>query len=103
MIRKDCSPLHTEAVTEILPWQARLDELVSQEASLHLREQLFGQEKSLIQEQNHWLSAELENKSSEVLLVRKEKDALQADLNGKLISRDQEVRAYVQLKPFSLS
>ena len=68
---------------------------------MHLREQLFAQEKSLIQEQNHWLSAELENKSSEVLLVRKEKDVLQADLNGKIISRDQEVRVNVYLKSHS--
>ena len=89
---EDCSLLCPEAVMEFLWWQARLDTLVSQEASLRLREQLFSQEKSLIQEQNRWLSAELESKSSEVLLVRKEKDVLQADLQGKVISRDQEVR-----------
>ena len=83
--------------------QSRLDELVGQEASLRLREQLFSQEKSLIQEQNRWLSAELESKSSELLLVRKEKDTLQADLQGKIISRDQEVRVYLYLISFSLS
>lgn len=69
----------------------RLDELASQEASLRLKEHLVQQEKQLVESQNRWLSAELEEKSTQLLELRKEKTNTVAELEGKLNSSQEEV------------
>ena len=47
--------------------------LVSFDISLQLREQLFEQEKKLLQSQNEWLNSELNSKSEILLKLQKDR------------------------------
>ena len=69
----------------------RYDEVITQEASLRLREQLLQQEKQLVKNQNEWLSQELQSKSDQVLQLKKERASTMTDLESKLSAKDQEV------------
>ena len=71
--------------------QSKLDDLIGQEASLKLREQLLNQETVLVRQQNEMLSREVESKSAELLSVRKEKVTMVAELEGKLAMKELEV------------
>ena len=69
----------------------RLDELVVQEASLRLKEQLLQQEKTLLKSQNEWLSSELQSKSEKLLSLRKEKASSVSGLEATLTQKQEEV------------
>ncbi len=81
----------------------RLDELDSEGASLRLRQQLLEQEKTLVRNQNNWLSRELQEKSEEVLRLRKEKTSMVAQLESKVAMKDQEVSGSSELFPCTVS
>lgn len=68
-----------------------LDELVVQEASFRLKEQLLQQEKHLIKSQNEWLSTELQTKSEQLLTLRKEQASTVSDLETRLSQKEEEV------------
>ena len=84
---------------DVLSFQSKLDDFVTQEASLNLREQLLSQEKQLLQQQNQWLTNELETKSKELLEVKKEKTACLSDKEMSLTKKDQEVLSLYQTPP----
>ena len=79
----------------------RLDELVVQDASLKLREQLLEQEKNFIASQNQWLSEELKQKSDELLQLKKERASLVTSVESATTVRDEEVRQPIK-RAFSL-
>ncbi len=68
-----------------------LDELAVQESSLRLKEQLLQQEKTLLKSQNEWLSSELQDKSEQLLGLRKEKVSSLSELESKLSQKQDEV------------
>ncbi len=71
---------------------SRLDELVSQEGALKLKEKLMEQEKDLVVTQNEWMSQELESKSTQLIQLRKERFTSMADLNSQISAKNEEVR-----------
>ncbi len=80
----------------------RLDDLASEGASLRLQQQLLEQEKGMVKTQNTWLSQELQEKSEEVLRLRKEKASVTAQLESKVAMKDQEVRGSLPLQSFHI-
>lgn len=69
----------------------RLDELVSEDSGLRLKEKLLEQEKDLLKTQNDWLSQELECKSEQLIQLRKERTSVVGELESQLSARDEEV------------
>ena len=64
---------------------------MSQEASIRLREQLLVKEKMLIQQQNDWLTKELEVKNSELFALRKEMSTTLNEKDTSISHKDDEV------------
>lgn len=75
-----------------LSLQLKLDELVSQESSTQLKEQLLSREKLLVQQQNDWLTKELELKNTQVFELKKERASILTEKEMLVTSKEQEVR-----------
>ena len=72
----------------------RLDDLLTQEASHDFRHEIWAQEKQIMQQQIECLSKELDNKSEELLAVKKGKASTVSDLESRLTAKDHEVGMY---------
>ena len=62
-----------------------------QDAALKLREQLLEQEKNFMASQNEWLSEDLNQKTDELLQLKKEKATLLTSVESTTTVRDDEV------------
>lgn len=71
--------------------QLKLGELVSQESSTQLKEQLLSREKLLVQQQNDWLTKELELKNTQVFELKKERASILTEKEMLVTSKEQEV------------
>ena len=74
-----------------LSLQLKLGELVSQESSTQLKEQLLSREKLLVQQQNDWLTKELELKNTQVFELKKERASILTEKEMLVTSKEQEV------------
>ena len=75
-----------------VPLFTRLDELMTQEGALKLKEKLLEQEKDLVVTQNEWLTQELNSRSEQLIQLRKERVTTMANLNSQVAIKDEEVR-----------
>ena len=74
---------------------SRLDELVSDESGLRLKERLLEQEKELLKTQNEWLTQELESKSDQLIQLKKERSSTVGELESLISTKEEEVQ-YIQ-------
>ncbi|NXW13441.1 TPR protein, partial [Circaetus pectoralis] len=81
----------TEASTEKVKLQLKLDELQTSDVSLKYREKRLEQEKELLQNQNTWLNAELKAKTDELLHTAREKGNEILELKCNLENKKEEV------------
>ncbi|KFZ65713.1 Nucleoprotein TPR, partial [Antrostomus carolinensis] len=81
----------TEANTEKVKLQLKLDELQTSDVSVKYREKRLEQEKELLQNQNTWLNAELKAKTDELLHTAREKGNEILELKCNLENRKEEV------------
>lgn len=68
-----------------------MDELIAGESALQLKERLLEQEKELLMTQNEWMTQELENKSDQLIQLRKERSSTVGELEGQLATSEEEV------------
>ena len=69
----------------------RLDDLISEDSGLKLKEKLLEQEKDLLKTQNDWLTQELESKSEQLIQLRKERASTVGELESQSSTREEEV------------
>ncbi|NXJ55794.1 TPR protein, partial [Spizaetus tyrannus] len=81
----------TEASTEKVKLQLKLDELQTSDVSMKYREKRLEQEKELLQNQNTWLNAELKAKTDELLHTAREKGNEILELKCNLENKKEEV------------
>ncbi|KAF1531389.1 UNVERIFIED_CONTAM: Nucleoprotein TPR, partial [Eudyptes pachyrhynchus] len=81
----------TEANTEKVKLQLKLDELQTSDVSMKYREKRLEQEKELLQNQNTWLNAELKAKTDELLHTAREKGNEILELKCNLENKKEEV------------
>ncbi|NXJ73717.1 TPR protein, partial [Trogon melanurus] len=81
----------TEANTEKVKLQLKLDELQTSDVSMKYREKRLEQEKELLQNQNTWLNAELKTKTDELLHTAREKGNEVLELKCNLENKKEEV------------
>ncbi|KAF1421352.1 Nucleoprotein TPR, partial [Spheniscus humboldti] len=81
----------TEANTEKVKLQLKLDELQTSDVSMKYREKRLEQEKELLQNQNTWLNAELKAKTDELLRTAREKGNEILELKCNLENKKEEV------------
>ncbi|NWX78688.1 TPR protein, partial [Alca torda] len=81
----------TEANTEKVKLQLKLDELQTSDVSVKYREKRLEQEKELLQNQNTWLNAELKAKTDELLHTAREKGNEILELKCNLENKKEEV------------
>ncbi|NXN96308.1 TPR protein, partial [Rhinopomastus cyanomelas] len=81
----------TEANTEKVKLQLKLDELQTSDVSMKYREKRLEQEKELLQNQNTWLNAELKAKTDELLHTAREKGNEILELKCSLENKKEEV------------
>ncbi|KFP65962.1 Nucleoprotein TPR, partial [Cariama cristata] len=81
----------TEANTEKVKLQLKLDELQTSDVSMKYREKRLEQEKELLQNQNTWLNAELKAKTDELLHTAREKGSEILELKCNLENKKEEV------------
>ncbi|KFP37480.1 Nucleoprotein TPR, partial [Chlamydotis macqueenii] len=81
----------TEANTEKVKLQLKLDELQTSDVSLKYREKRLEQEKELLQNQNTWLNTELKAKTDELLHAAREKGNEILELKCNLENKKEEV------------
>ncbi|KFP79622.1 Nucleoprotein TPR, partial [Apaloderma vittatum] len=81
----------TEANTEKVKLQLKLDELQTSDVSMKYREKRLEQEKELLQNQNTWLNAELKTKTDELLHTAREKGNEILELKCSLENKKEEV------------
>ncbi|NXK00217.1 TPR protein, partial [Corythaixoides concolor] len=81
----------TEANTEKVKLQLKLDELQTSDVSVKYREKRLEQEKELLQNQNTWLNTELKAKTDELLHTAREKGNEILELKCNLENRKEEV------------
>ncbi|NXX76158.1 TPR protein, partial [Urocolius indicus] len=81
----------TEANTEKVKLQLKLDELQTSDVSMKYREKRLEQEKELLQNQNTWLNAELKSKTDELLHTAREKGNEILELKCNLENKKEEV------------
>uniref|UniRef100_A0A8D0F9T9 Nucleoprotein TPR n=1 Tax=Strix occidentalis caurina TaxID=311401 RepID=A0A8D0F9T9_STROC len=80
----------TEANTEKVKLQLKLDELQTSDISMKYREKRLEQEKELLQNQNTWLNAELKAKTDELLHTAREKGNEILELKCNLENKKEE-------------
>ncbi|NXY67433.1 TPR protein, partial [Glareola pratincola] len=81
----------TEANTEKVKLQLKLDELQTSDVSVKYREKRLEQEKELLQNQNTWLNTELKAKTDELLHISREKGNEILELKCNLENKKEEV------------
>ncbi|NXA20135.1 TPR protein, partial [Ibidorhyncha struthersii] len=81
----------TEANTEKVKLQLKLDELQTSDVSVKYREKRLEQEKELLQSQNTWLNTELKAKTDELLHTAREKGNEILELKCNLENKKEEV------------
>ncbi|NXN10944.1 TPR protein, partial [Indicator maculatus] len=81
----------TEANTEKVKLQLKLDELQTSDVSMKYREKRLEQEKELLQNQNNWLNTELKSKTDELLHTAREKGNEILELKCSLENKKEEV------------
>ncbi|NXC19950.1 TPR protein, partial [Corythaeola cristata] len=81
----------TEANTEKVKLQLKLDELQTSDVSVKYREKRLEQEKELLQNQNTWLNTELKAKTDELLHTAREKGNEILELKCNLENKKEEV------------
>ncbi|XP_075363927.1 nucleoprotein TPR isoform X4 [Mycteria americana] len=81
----------TEANTEKVKLQLKLDELQTSDVSMKYREKRLEQEKELLQNQNMWLNTELKAKTDELLHTAREKGNEILELKCNLENKKEEV------------
>ncbi|NXY43464.1 TPR protein, partial [Ceuthmochares aereus] len=81
----------TEASTEKVKLQLKLDELQTSDVSVKYREKRLEQEKELLQNQNTWLNTELKAKTDELLHTAREKGNEILELKCNLENKKEEV------------
>ncbi|NXA49130.1 TPR protein, partial [Nothocercus julius] len=81
----------TEANTEKVKLQLKLDELQTSDVSVKYREKRLEQEKDLLQNQNTWLNTELKAKTDELLHTAREKGNEILELKCNLENKKEEV------------
>ncbi|NXR07038.1 TPR protein, partial [Semnornis frantzii] len=81
----------TEANTEKVKLQLKLDELQTSDVSMKYREKRLEQEKELLQNQNNWLNTELKAKTDELLHTAREKGNEILELKCNLENKNEEV------------
>ncbi|NXI58213.1 TPR protein, partial [Chloroceryle aenea] len=81
----------TEANTEKVKLQLKLDELQTSDVSMKYREKRLEQEKELLQNQNTWLNSELKAKTDELLHTAREKGNEILELKCSLENKKEEV------------
>ncbi|NWS66091.1 TPR protein, partial [Crotophaga sulcirostris] len=81
----------TEANTEKVKLQLKLDELQTSDISVKYREKRLEQEKELLQNQNTWLNTELKAKTDELLHTAREKGNEILELKCNLENKKEEV------------
>ncbi|NWI08052.1 TPR protein, partial [Crypturellus soui] len=81
----------TEANTEKVKLQLKLDELQTSDVSVKYREKRLEQEKDLLQNQNTWLNTELKAKTDELLHTAREKGNEILELKCSLENKKEEV------------
>ncbi|NXX49387.1 TPR protein, partial [Tricholaema leucomelas] len=81
----------TEANTEKVKLQLKLDELQTSDVSMKYREKRLEQEKELLQNQNNWLNTELKAKTDELLHTAREKGNEILELKCSLENKNEEV------------
>lgn len=69
----------------------RLDELVSQESALKLKESLLEQEKDLLRNQNEWMTQELQCKTEQLIKLKKERSSVVGELESQILTKEEEV------------
>ena len=69
----------------------RLDDILSKEAGMKLKEKLLTHEKELLATQNDWLTQELECKSDQLIQLKKERSSTVGELESQLAIKDEEV------------
>ena len=77
-----------------------MDELISGESALQLKEKLLEQGKQMLMTQNDWLTQELDSKSTNLIQLRKERASAVGELEGQLSSKDEEVIGSLPLSSF---
>ncbi|KAM6261866.1 nucleoprotein TPR isoform 3-T3 [Porphyrio hochstetteri] len=93
-LNEDVKRLHeklTEANTEKVKLQLKLDELQTSDVSMKYREKRLEQEKELLQNQNTWLNTELKAKTDELLHTAREKGNEILELKCNLENKKEEV------------
>ncbi|KAM6124630.1 nucleoprotein TPR isoform 2-T2 [Pterocles gutturalis] len=93
-LNEDVKRLHeklTEANTEKVKLQLKLDELQTSDVSMKYREKRLEQEKELLQNQNTWLNNELKSKTDELLQTAREKGNEILELKCSLENKKEEV------------
>eukprot|EP00076_Gallus_gallus_P024040 XP_015146082.1 nucleoprotein TPR isoform X4 [Gallus gallus] len=81
----------TEANTEKVKLQLKLDELQTSDVTVKYREKRLEQEKELLQSQNTWLNSELKAKTDELLHTAREKGSEILELKCNLENKKEEV------------
>ncbi|NXY87925.1 TPR protein, partial [Alcedo cyanopectus] len=81
----------TEANTEKVKLQLKLDELQTSDVSMKYREKRLEQEKELLQNQNTWLNTELKAKTDELLHTARERGNEILELKCSLENKKEEV------------
>ncbi|XP_052521621.1 nucleoprotein TPR isoform X3 [Tympanuchus pallidicinctus] len=81
----------TEANTEKVKLQLKLDELQTSDVTVKYREKRLEQEKELLQSQNTWLNSELKAKTDELLHIAREKGSEILELKCNLENKKEEV------------
>ncbi|NXK51909.1 TPR protein, partial [Chauna torquata] len=81
----------TEANTEKVKLQLKLDELQTSDVTVKYREKRLEQEKELLQSQNTWLNTELKAKTDELLHTAREKGNEILELKCNLENKKEEV------------